>query len=52
MVTVWVLDAGVKIIREAYIEEVPDVHEQGLISALLPGWQLPLNDLFDFRGRF
>jgi hypothetical protein len=26
--------------------------DQILASDLFPGWQLPLRDLFDFRGRF
>jgi len=26
--------------------------DQALVSNLFPGWQLPLQDLFDFRGRF
>jgi len=26
--------------------------DQVLTSNLFPGWQLPLRDLFDFRGRF
>jgi len=26
--------------------------DQSLTSSLFPGWQLPLNQLFDFRGRF
>ena len=33
---------------------VEDTHagDQVLASNLFPGWQLPLRDLFDFRGGF
>ena len=41
-----------KLQAKKYMVEVSLVGEQVLTSDLFPGWQLPLVDLFDFRGRF
>ncbi len=41
-----------KLQGKKYFVEVTHAGDQILTSNLFPGWQLPLTDLFDFRGRF
>ena len=55
---VWFLDPMIKTVEVLtlqggkYFVEATLADDQVLTSNLLPGWQLPLHDLFDFRGRF
>jgi Uma2 family endonuclease len=41
-----------KLQGKKYFVDATLAGEQVLTSNLFPGWQLPLHDLFDFRGRF
>jgi Uma2 family endonuclease len=55
---VWLIDSQgktVEVLRlqgSKYFVEATHAGDQVLTSNLFPGWQLPLRDLFDFRGRF
>jgi len=55
---VWLIDSQartVEVLRlqeRKYFVEATLAGDQVLASNLFPGWQLPLRDLFDFRGRF
>jgi len=55
---VWFIDAWAKIVEifklhgNKYFVEASLAGDQVLVSSLFPEWQLPLQDLFDFRGRF
>jgi Uma2 family endonuclease len=55
---VWLVDSQVRTVEvlklqgKKYFVEATHAGDQVLASNLFPGWQLPLNDLFDFRGRF
>jgi Uma2 family endonuclease len=55
---VWLIDSQAKTLEvlklqsKKYIVEASHAGDQVLTSNLFPGWQLPLRDLFDFRGRF
>jgi Uma2 family endonuclease len=55
---VWLIDSQVKTVEilklqgKKYFVEATHAGDQALTSNLFPGWQLPLRDLFDFRGRF
>jgi Uma2 family endonuclease len=55
---VWLIDPQAKTVEvlklqsKKYFVEVTHAGDQVLASNLFPGWQLPLHDLFDFRGRF
>jgi Uma2 family endonuclease len=55
---VWLIDPQARTVEvlklqgEKYLVDATYAGHQVLASALLPGWQLPLHDLFDFRGRF
>ena len=55
---VWLIDPQAKLVEflklqgKKYFVEAPLAGDQTLASNLFPGWQLPLSDLFDFRGRF
>jgi len=55
---VWLIDSQVKTVEilklqgKKYFVEATHAGDQVLASNLFPGWQLPLRDLFDFRGRF
>jgi len=55
---VWLIDSQAKTVEvlklqgKRYFVEATHAGDQTLISNSFPGWQLPLNDLFDFRGRF
>ena len=54
----WLIDSQAKTVEvlklegKKYFVEATHAGDQVLASSLFPGWQLPLNDLFDFRGRF
>jgi Uma2 family endonuclease len=54
----WLIDSQVKTVEvlklegKKYFVDATLAGEQVLTSNLFPGWQLPLCDLFDFRGRF
>ena len=54
----WLVDAQAKTVEvlklqgKKYFVEATHAGDQVLTSSLFPGWQLPLHDLFDFRGRF
>jgi len=54
----WLIDSQVKTVEvlklegKKYFVEATLAGDQILTSNLFPGWQLPLHDLFDFRGRF
>jgi Uma2 family endonuclease len=54
----WLIDSQAKTVEvlklqgKKYLVEVTLAGDQVLTSNLFPGWQLPLRDLFDFRGRF
>jgi len=54
----WLVDSQVKTVEvlklegKKYFVDATLAGEQVLTSNLFPGWQLPLHDLFDFRGRF
>jgi Uma2 family endonuclease len=55
---VWLIDSQAKTVevlklqRKKYLVDATLGGDQVLASNLFPGWQLPLRDLFDFRGRF
>jgi Uma2 family endonuclease len=54
----WLIDPQAKTVEvlrlqgKKYFVDATLAGDQVLISDLFPGWQLPLRDLFDFRGRF
>jgi Uma2 family endonuclease len=54
----WLIDSQAKTVEvlklqgKKYLVDATLAGEQVLTSSLFPGWQLPLRDLFDFRGRF
>ena len=55
---VWLLDPLAKTVEvlrlqgRKYVIDAVLAGEQRLTSSQFPGWELPLTDLFDFRGRF
>jgi Uma2 family endonuclease len=55
---VWLIDSLAKTVEvlkfqgKKYFVDATLAGDQALVSNLFPGWQLPLQDLFDFRGRF
>jgi Uma2 family endonuclease len=55
---VWLIDSQAKTVEvlklqgKKYLVDATLAGEQVLTSDLFPGWQLPLRELFDFRGRF
>jgi len=55
---VWFLDPKAKTVEvlklqgKKYLIEATFAGDLVLVSDLFPGWQLPLSELFDFRGRF
>jgi Uma2 family endonuclease len=55
---VWFIDPKAKTVEvlklqgKKYFIEATLAGDQVLVSNFFPGWQLPLQDLFDFRGRF
>jgi Uma2 family endonuclease len=55
---VWLIDSQAKTVevlklqQKKYLVDATLAGDQVLTSNLFPGWQLPLRDLFDFRGRF
>lgn len=55
---VWLIDSQAKTVEvlklqgKKYFVEATHAGDQVLASNLFPGWQLRLDDLFDFRGRF
>jgi Uma2 family endonuclease len=55
---VWLIDSQVKTVEvlklqgKKYFVDATLAGDHVLTSSLFPGWQLPLKDLFDFRGRF
>jgi Uma2 family endonuclease len=55
---VWLIDYQAKTVEvlklqgKKYFVDATLAGDQVLTSNLFPGWQLPLRDLFDFRGRF
>ena len=55
---VWLIDSQAKTVEvlklqgKKYYVDATLAGEQVLTSDLFPGWQLPLAELFDFRGRF
>jgi Uma2 family endonuclease len=55
---VWLIDSQAKTVEvlrlqgKKYFVDATHAGDQVLASDLFPGWQLPLADLFDFRGRF
>jgi Uma2 family endonuclease len=55
---VWFIDPKAKTVEvfkllgKKYFVEATLAGDQVLVSSLFPEWQLPLHDLFDFRGRF
>ncbi len=55
---VWLIDSRantvevLKLQGKKHFAEPTHAGDQVLTSNLFPGWQLPLRDLFDFRGRF
>ena len=54
----WLIDSQAKTVEvlklqgKKYFVDAILAGDQVLTSNLFPGWQLPLRDLFDFRGRF
>jgi Uma2 family endonuclease len=54
----WLIDSQAKTVEvlkpqgKKYFVDATLAGDQVLTSKLFPGWQLPLPDLFDFRGRF
>ena len=54
----WFIDPKAKTVEvlklqgKKYLIDATLAGDQLLTSSLFPGWQLPLSDLFDFRGRF
>lgn len=55
---VWLIDSQAKTVEilklqgEKYLVDATYAGHQVLTSSLIPAWQLSLDDLFDFRGRF
>jgi Uma2 family endonuclease len=55
---VWFIDPKAKTVEvltlqgAKYLVDATYAGHQVLTSNLFPGWQLPLDELFDFRGRF
>ncbi len=55
---VWLLETVAKTVEvlklqgKKYLVDSALAGEQKLTSSQFPGWELPLTDLFDFRGRF
>ena len=55
---VWLLDPNAKTVEvlklqgKKYVLDAALAGDQKLTSSQFPGWELPLTDLFDFRGRF
>jgi Uma2 family endonuclease len=55
---VWLIDSHVETVEvlklqgKKYLVDASLAGDQVLTSDLFPDWQLPLRDLFDFRGRF
>ena len=55
---VWLIVSQAKTVEvlklqgKKYFVEATHAPDQVLTSNLFPGWQLPVRDLFDFRGRF
>jgi Uma2 family endonuclease len=55
---VWLIDSqaktveGLRLQGKKYFVDATLAGDQVLTSNLFPGWQFPLRDLFDFRGRF
>jgi Uma2 family endonuclease len=55
---VWLIDSQAETVEvlklqgKKYFVDATLAGDQILTSKLFPGWQLPLCDLFDFRGRF
>ena len=55
---VWLLDPHAKTVEvlklqgKKYVLDAALAGDQKLTSSQFPGWELPLTDLFDFRGRF
>jgi Uma2 family endonuclease len=55
---VWLIDSQAKTVEvlklqgKKYFVDTTLAGDQILTSNLFPGWQLPLTDLFDFRGQF
>jgi Uma2 family endonuclease len=55
---VWLIDSQAKTVEvlklqgKKYLVDATQAGDQVLASNLFPDWQLPLTDLFDFRGRF
>ena len=55
---VWLLDPlaktveGLKLEGKKYLVDAALAGDQKLSSSQFPGWELPLTELFDFRGRF
>jgi Uma2 family endonuclease len=55
---VWLLDSQIKTVEvlklreKKYLVDATLAGDQVLTANLFTGWQLPLRDLFDFRGRF
>lgn len=55
---VWLIDSHAKTVEvlklqgKKYLVDATLAGDQTLTSSLFPGWELPLNELFDFRGRF
>jgi Uma2 family endonuclease len=52
---VWLVDKTLEVLKlqdKKYVVDASCAGDQVLTSNLFPGWQLPLRDLFDFRGRF
>lgn len=55
---VWLIDPQAKTVEvlklqgKKYLVDATLAGDQVLTSNLFPGWQLPLTELFDFRGRF
>lgn len=54
---VWFIDPRAKVVevlklqgKKYFVEALTG--DQVLVSSLFPAWQLPLSELFDFRGRF
>ena len=58
MPNVWYLDPQIKTAEvlklqgKKYVVDSVLAGDQVLACDLFSGWQLPLRDLFDFRGRF
>ena len=54
----WLLDPHAKTVEvlklqgKKYVLDAALAGDQKLTSSQFPGWELPLTDLFDFRGRF